>query len=51
LLVGIKGEPRVIETKKKFNFFDLFREQLGTRWGAFTLTPGAIRLKYLLTLG
>jgi protease-4 len=51
LLVGIKGEPRVIETKKKFNFFDLFREQLGTRWGAFTLTPGAIQLKYLLTLG
>jgi protease-4 len=48
-LVGIKGEPKVVETKKKFSFIDLFREQFGTSLGSFS--PGAIQLKYLLTLG
>ena len=50
-LVGIKGEPRVVETKKRFSFFDLFREEFGAKWGSFPLAPGAIQLKYLLTLG
>jgi len=50
-LVGIKGEPKVVETKKRFSFFDLFREQFGAKWGSFSLAPGAVQLKYLLTLG
>lgn len=50
-LVGIKGEPKLVETKKRFSFIDLFRDQFGGKWGAFPLMPGAIQLKYLLTLG
>ncbi len=50
-LVGIKGEPKVVETKKRFSLFDLFRDQFGAKWGSFPLAPGAIQLKYLLTLG
>jgi protease IV len=49
-LVGIKGEPKVVETKKRFSFFDLFRDQFGGKWGFFPRMPGAIQLKYLLTL-
>jgi len=50
-MVGIKGEPKVVETKKRFSIFDLFRDQFGGKWSSFPIAPGNVQLKYLLTLG
>ena len=47
-LVGIEGEPRVVEPRKRFSFRDLLDSFF---WGqGAQLVPSRINLKYLLSL-
>ncbi|HEX9756276.1 MAG TPA: signal peptide peptidase SppA [Nitrospiria bacterium] len=50
-IVGIKGKPKVIETKKKFSLMDFFRTQWQGSIGSVGFSRGVVRLDYLLHLG
>ena len=45
-LVGISGEPRVIETRKRFSWRDLLESYFP--WEIASLVPSSIGMKYLL---
>jgi protease-4 len=48
-MVGIKGKPKVVETKKRFSIFDLLRNQwLGSLPHSFRPSGGTISLQYLM---
>ena len=48
-MVGIKGKPKVVETKKRFSIFDLLRNQwLGSLSHSFRPSGGTISLQYLM---
>ena len=48
-MVGIKGKPRIVETKKRFSIIDLLRNRwLGSLAQSFNPSGGAISLQYLL---
>ena len=50
-LVGIEGEPDILEEKKKFSLVDFLRNQWSGSIGSMGLSRGNIRLDYLLYLG
>jgi protease-4 len=50
-IVGIQGEPKIVETKKGFSFLDFLRDQWNGSMASMGLSRGVIRLDYLLHLG
>lgn len=46
-LVGIEGEPRLVETKRKLSFFDLMRSQVFGLLERPVLPAASVRLDYL----
>ena len=50
-MVGIKGKPKVIETKKKFSLINFLRSQWQGSMGSGGFSRGVVRLDYLLHLG
>jgi protease-4 len=49
-LVGIEGEPRVVETRKRASWLDFLRSQWTGRWAGVEVSPPGISIKYLLAL-
>jgi protease IV len=50
-MVGIKGKPQIVETKKRFSILDLLRNRwLGALGPSFGQPMGMISLKYLLVI-
>jgi len=47
-LVGIKGEPRIVESRKRVSIFDLFRDQFLGRLPSLQLPQAGVSLKYLM---
>jgi protease-4 len=48
-LVGIKGKPKVVETKKRFSIIDLLKSQwLGSLSSSLRPSGGAVSLQYLM---
>jgi protease IV len=47
-LVGIKGEPRIVEPRKRISFMDLLRDQFLGRLPSLQLPPTGVSLKYLM---
>ncbi len=50
-LIGLKGEPKVVETPKRFSWRDLLRSQFLGGMSPFGWTRSPVRLQYLMTLG
>jgi protease-4 len=50
-IVGIQGEPKIVETKKGFSFLNFLRDQWNGSMASMGLSRGVIRLDYLLHLG
>jgi len=48
-LVGIKGEPRIVESRKRVSLLDLFRDQFLGRLPSMHLPQTGVSLKYLLS--
>ncbi len=48
-LVGIEGEPRLVETKQKLSFFDLMRSQVFGLLERPNLPVSSVRLEYLFS--
>ncbi|HET6466550.1 MAG TPA: signal peptide peptidase SppA [Nitrospiria bacterium] len=47
-LVGIKGEPRIVESRKRGSLLDLFRDQFLGRLPSMQLPQAGVSLKYLM---
>ncbi|MBI3596213.1 MAG: signal peptide peptidase SppA [Nitrospirae bacterium] len=47
-LVGIKGEPRIVESRKRVSILDLFRDQFLGRLPSMQLPQAGVSMKYLL---
>jgi protease IV len=47
-LVGIEGEPRIVEPRKGMSFMDLLRDQFLGRLPSLQLPPTGVSLKYLM---
>ncbi|HTN43104.1 MAG TPA: signal peptide peptidase SppA [Nitrospiria bacterium] len=47
-LVGIKGEPRIVESRKRTSLLDLFRDQFLGRLPSMQLPQTGVSLKYLM---
>ncbi len=48
-LVGIKGEPKIVETKRRLSWFDLLRNQWMGGLENVSIPQAGISLKYLMT--
>ncbi|HUK57198.1 MAG TPA: signal peptide peptidase SppA [Nitrospiria bacterium] len=47
-LVGIKGEPRIVESRKRVSLLDLFRDQFLGRLPSMQLPAAGVSMKYLM---
>jgi len=47
-LVGIKGEPKIVEPRKSISFMDLLRDQFLGQLPSLKLPPTGVSLKYLM---